>query len=305
MATSFVTNANVATAIIKLVAVDALPALMGNLVMGNLVNRDFEARLQEGGDTVNVPMPPTGVTSNALADGAAVVLQSNNLGNGQIVLNVHQESSFSIPDVTKVLANPDLLSLYMQPALVVTAEKIETDLLALATSFTANTAVGAAITPITEAVLDSAETALFTARANGQRYLVCDASTYGQLRQIQRFSEFNTAAEAGANAIIQGKVGKLKDVLIFRSQFVKSTGSGGSLTGNNLMFTKDAIGMAIRRLPKPLPGTGAIAEYAELGNFGMRVTMSYTPGTLSQLFTVDVFYGVAILRNDHGIIVKT
>ena len=34
-----ITSANVANAIVKLVAADALPALMGNLVMGNLVNR--------------------------------------------------------------------------------------------------------------------------------------------------------------------------------------------------------------------------------------------------------------------------
>ena len=50
-------------------------------------------------------------------------------------------------------------------------------------------------------------------------------------------------------------------------------------------------------LPQPLPGTGAIAEYAELGNFGMRVVLSYEPNTLAQQFTVDVLYGVAVLRN--------
>ena len=53
-----ITSANVANAIVKLVAVDALPALMGNLVMGNLVNRDFEPVLAQAGDTVNVPIPP-------------------------------------------------------------------------------------------------------------------------------------------------------------------------------------------------------------------------------------------------------
>jgi hypothetical protein len=37
-----ITSANVANAIVKLVAVDALPALVSNLVMGNLVNRDYE-----------------------------------------------------------------------------------------------------------------------------------------------------------------------------------------------------------------------------------------------------------------------
>ena len=36
------TSNNVATAICKLVAADALPALLGNLTVGNLVSRYFE-----------------------------------------------------------------------------------------------------------------------------------------------------------------------------------------------------------------------------------------------------------------------
>ena len=72
------------------------------------------------------------------------------------------------------------------------------------------------------------------------------------------------------------------------------------MTTHNLAFTKDALGLVVRRLPQPLPGTGAIAEYAELGNFGMRVTMSYQPNTLAQQFTVDVLYGVGVLRNASG-----
>ncbi len=64
------------------------------------------------------------------------------------------------------------------------------------------------------------------------------------------------------------------------------------MTTHNLAFARDALGLVVRRLPQPLPGTGAIAEYAELGNFGMRVTMSYQPNTLAQQFTVDVLYGM-------------
>ena len=63
-----ITSANVANAIVKLVAVDALPALVSNLVMGNLVNRDYEPTLANAGDTVNVPIPPTLVANN-IAEG--------------------------------------------------------------------------------------------------------------------------------------------------------------------------------------------------------------------------------------------
>lgn len=296
-----ITSANLANAIVKLVAADALPALMGNLVMGNLVNRDFEPTLAQAGDTVNVPIPPTLVANN-IAEGGTVQTQNPNLGNAQIVLNTHAEATFQIPDVTKVLAVPDLLRLYMQPALVALAEKIEADLLGLYAQFTANSPQGGPGIAITEDCIDRAETALFQSKvpAASPKYLVVDGSSYSQLRQIPRFSEYQNAGEAGLRALIDGTVGKIKDFFVFRSQFVGKTGTG-PVAVHNLAFSKDAIGLAIRRLPQPLPGTGAIAEYAELGNFGMRVLMSYQPNTLAQQFTVDMLYGASVLRNGFGV----
>src|SRR5579863_8880861 len=138
-----ITSANVATAIVKLVAADALPALMGNLVMGNLVNRDYEPTLARAGDTVNVPIPPVLVV-NTITEGSTVTLQNPSIGNAQIVLNTHAEATFQIPDV------PDLLKLYMQPAVVALAKNIETALLATWTLFNSNTPVGTAGTTITE-----------------------------------------------------------------------------------------------------------------------------------------------------------
>jgi hypothetical protein len=300
-----ITSTNVASAIVKLVAADALPALVGNLVMGNLVNRDYEPTLAQAGDTVNVPIPPTLVANN-IAEGGTVSTQNPSLGNAQIVLNTHAEATFQIPDVTKVLAVPDLLRVYMQPAVIAIAERIEADLLGLYASFTANTPVGIAATPITEAVIDAAETALFQAKVPTMqpKHLLVDASTYSQMRQIPRFSEFQTAGEAGLRALVEGTVGKIKDFFVFRSQFVAKTGSS-PVTTHNLAFVRDAIGLVIRRLPQPLPGTGAIAEYADLGNFGMRVIMSYQPNTLSQQFTVDVLYGTAALRNNFAVQVNS
>src|SRR6266436_644248 len=148
-----ITSANVANAIVELVAADALPALMGNLVMGNLVNRDYEPTLAQAGDTVNVPIPPTLVANN-IAEGGTVQTQNPNLGNAPIVLNTHAEATFQIPDVTKVLAVPDLLRVYMQPAVIAIAERIEADLLALYPAFTANAAVGLPGMAITEATID-------------------------------------------------------------------------------------------------------------------------------------------------------
>src|ERR1043165_8465092 len=98
-----ITSANLAHAIVKLVAADALPALVGNLVLGNLVNRDFEPTLSQAGNTVNVPIPPVMIANN-IAEAGEIQPQNPNVGNAQIVLDTHAEASFQIPDVTKVVA---------------------------------------------------------------------------------------------------------------------------------------------------------------------------------------------------------
>jgi hypothetical protein len=305
-----ITTTNVATAIVKLVAAEALPVLVGNLVMGNLVNRDYEPALAQSGDTINVPIPPQ-MTANNLNDvgttgNGTVTLQNPTLGNAQIVLNTHAEATFQLPDVTKALAVPDLLKIYLQPAVAAIAQKIESDLLNLYAGFTLNAPVGTAGATITEATVDAAETALFLAKIPPAepKYIVVDAAAYSAWRQIPRFSEYQTAGDAGLQALVDGSIGKIKDFYVFRSQFVPKTGTT-TVNTHNLAFTKDAIGLVVRRLPQPLPGTGAIAEYAEMGNFGMRVVMSYQPNTLAQQFTVDVLYGCGILRNAAGVQVNT
>jgi hypothetical protein len=59
--------------------------------------------------------------------------------------------------------------------------------------------VGTAGTLLTEAVVDAAETELFQAKlpATEPRYLIVDANSYSALRQIDRFSEYQTAARQG------------------------------------------------------------------------------------------------------------
>jgi len=273
------------------------------------VNRDYEPVLAQAGDTVNIPIAPQLVANN-LVESFTVTPQNPSLGNAQIVLNTHAEATFLIPDVTRVLAVPDLLKVYMGPAVIAIAEKIESDLMNLYAGFTANTPLGTAATPVTEAILDQAETSLFVAKvpASEPKFLVVDSNTYSAMRQIPRFSEFHNCGEAGLRAIVDGTIGKIKDFFVFRSQYVQKTSNLATppvVNTHNLAFVKDAIGLVIRRLPQPLPGTGAIAEYAELGNFGMRVTMSYQPNTLSQQFTVDVLYGCAVLRNNFAVQVNS
>ena len=307
------TSVNAAQAIAKYVAGKALPALFGNLVMGNLVNRDFEPTLAQAGDTVNIAIPPT-MSANNLQEAGTVQMQNPSLGNAQIVLNTHAEATFTIPDATKVLVVPDLLKTYMDPAVIAIATRIEQDLLNCYTLFTANTALGGN-SAMDESRLDSAETALFNAYVPPQekRYVVVSASAYSAIRQIPRFTEFQMTGPSGQpSPMLTGELaaqqnvaatqggGTVKGMQVFRSQFVPF-----ATEYHNIVFARDALGLVIRRLPQPMPGTGVIAEYAEFGNFGVRVVMSYQAGTLAQQFTVDCLYGVNVIRNNFGVEVQS
>jgi hypothetical protein len=299
-----ITSVNAANAIVKLVATDAMELLIGTLVMGNLVNRDFEQSLATQGDTVNVPIPPTLVANN-IAEGGTVQNQVASLGNAQVVLNTHAEASFQIGDIVKVLASQDLSKMFVSSAVAAIAERIETDIMRAYPLFTDQAVIGGAAV-IDEPKVDDVETAMFLAKVPLQepKYLVVSAGTYSDLRLIPRFTEYQNLGDSAmaVAAIAGGVMGKIKNLNVIRSHFVQQ--SAGPIA-NNICFSRNALALVTRRLPAPLPGTGAIVEYAEMGNFGMRVVMSYAPGTLAQQFTIDCLYGVSTLRNSWGIQVRT
>jgi hypothetical protein len=299
---AIITSQNAAQAIVKIIANEALKSLLGTMVMGALVNRNYEPVMQQAGDTVNVPIAPSLVANN-LAEGGTIQNQAASLGNAQVVLNTHAEASFQIPDVTKILVQPDLAKLYMDAAMKALAERVETDIMNIYPLLTDTTAVGGAAA-ITESVVDDAETALFMARVpvTEPKYLVVNANTYSDLRQIGRFTEENKIGiQPAQSALIEATMGRIKGLNVIRSHFVAMP----STTAYNLCFAKDAIALVTRRLPQPLSGLGAVSEYAELGSFGLRVTMSYAHANLGTQFSVDILYGVSTLRNSWGMQLQT
>lgn len=294
------TSENVAVAIVKLVAAQALPVLESNLFMARLVNRNYEATLANAGATVDIPIAPA-LTASDIAETGTVSTQNPSLGNASITLTSHIYSSFFIPDVAKALNSLDLATTYMQPAMLALAERIESDLLGLYPMFTFNTAVGAANTVPTEQVIDDIDTTFFKAKipVTAPKYCACSADFYAALRSIPRFSEVDKIGSG--EAIMTGEFGKLKNVSFFRSQIVAPI----STTTNNLAFTPDAIALVTRPLGTPLPGTGAVATYVNAHGIGIRVTMSYAPNSLGHQFTADVLYGCGALRNQAGLLVNS
>ena len=291
-----ITSENLAHAILKLLAARSLPILRPNFVMGGLITRDFDTQFAQAGDTITVRTPVV-MQANVITETGSVQTQNPSPGNTEIVLDTHAEASFQIPDVTKAIAQPDLLNLYLEPAVVAIATKIETDLLSMYARFTRNTALGAGATALTENTVDSAETALFDAYVpeSERKVLIVSSSAYADLRKISRFTENQTNGDG--DAIRTARVGRIKNFDVFRSQLVQKV----STTTYNLAFARQALGLVSRRLPAPLGGTGAIAEYIEDSSFGMRIITSYNANSLAQQYTVDTLYGVGVLRDQFAV----
>lgn len=274
---------------------------MNNLVMANLVNTNFSAEFQNKGQVVNMPIAPT-MTSNLIGETGTVTTQNPSMGNVAVSLDYHREATFQIPDVTQLIAQPDLIKTYSESAVVALAEGIDEDIWSVSyPQLIANAAVGGA-SVIDEARIDDAETALFNAKTPGDsRNLVVSGTSYGKLRQIGRFSEMLTYGTG--TPIASGQVLQVKGFNVFRTQKVPKP----STVRYNLAFHKNAIALATRPLPAPPPGMGVVSQtvMSPAGNFGFRVLMSYDANGLGTKVTVDVLYGVGVPRPTYGVQVQT
>lgn len=300
-----ITSAQTAQDIMAWVAAKFLPAVIGRIAMANLVNRNYEDQLATTGDTVNVPIAPV-LTANNIAEAGTVTNQQASLGNAQVVLTKHREATVALTDVMKALTSTDVTGLYMDSQIKALAEAIETDIFATVyPQLNAIASVGTGNTSLTEAVIDSAETALFNAKIPGDYNLVVSGTAYSQIRQISRFSEYQTAGPSGQpSPILTGQLagrgdGMTKGMTVTKSQYVASV----STTTYNLCFARDAIALAMRNLPLPMPGTGAIGQYVNYNGFYFRVLLAYNAQTLQNQMTVDCLYGVGVLRNNFGLVV--
>lgn len=301
-----IVSAEIATAVVKGVANEVLPVLRPVFLLPELVNRDFEAEMAAVGDTLAVPIAPN-MVANDIAEAGTVTLQNPALGNVDITLTNHLEASFLVPDVTKLLAKPDLMQVYGMSAIAALARQIETLIMNNFMYMTYNAAVGAAGSPMLEATVDLAETTLFNALvpADGRLFGVFDSTSYSELRQISRFTERRMIGGAG-EAIKTGNLpDPIKNVTPFRSQLVPVV-AGSPNTIYDLVFHPDAMALVTRRLPDVPAGFGAVSQYVEDpdSGYGFRVLMSYNPQELAVQMTVDALFGTGPLRQEFGIVVN-
>lgn len=280
-----------------IVAAEALGYLKANTVMARLVARDWDNEVAQYGQTINIPYGGT-LSANDKAAGTAITLNQAADAKYTVTLNKHKEVSFLLEDIGKALARPDWFSIYAEQAMKVMAEQIDDDLTDLYSGFSqtidATTGLGEDDFRNSRRLMNSAKAPL------SNRYAVLHEDAEYEALGIERIVNRDYAESLGKMAA-DSFVNRFGGFDIFLDQQIEVS----STQCKNMFFHKNAMVLASRPLPPAPAGAGVIQAVMDEDGVGLRVTMSYSHDYLGMKFTVDCLYGVAELRDDHGVVVST
>lgn len=292
-----ITTTLVADSTPTIIAAEALQYLRANTVLARLVNRNYENEVAEYGNVVKIPYGGALSVNDKAAD-TVITLQAPDDAVYTLTLNKHKEVSFILEDIAKAFARPDWFSVYAADAMSVLAEQIDADIAALYSglSQTINATAG-----LSEATFRESRRLLNAAKAPlNDRVAVLHEDAEYEMLGLEKVVNADYAAMLGAKAA-DSLTGRFMGFNVFLDQ--KITVAGGQC--KNLFFQKNAFVMANRPLPTAPAGMGVNQRVLNEDGIAIRVSMSYDHNYLGAKFTLDTLYGVAELRDSHGVAVST
>lgn len=227
-----------------------LLATESRLVMANLVDR-YDVDVKQAGDVVHIPnlanLTVEDIYSGTPGQGDAISFSSTTEAENTITLNKYKAAGVRVPSIVEVQGRGDFMDKYTQKIGYALADAIDGDLTALQSGLSQEVDAGTAVS-IAEVV--SAIQLLDLADAPAQdRAFVVDPRTMGQLRQIAEFTRYDAM---GTNGIPSGGnnglVGNVYNIPVYMSTNIV-TSAGTPNVVNNLMFHKEAFGLALQKAP--------------------------------------------------------
>ena len=296
LGTNHVTNTTAATFIPELWSDEIVAAYKSNLVMANLVNKmSFRGKK---GDTLHVPKPTRGNASDKAAATQVTLIAAT---ESEVVVNInkHKEYSRLIEDITEAQAQASLRRFYTADAGYAIAKAVDSDLIALGRGVQGGSGTNA----YNKAVIGSDGSTLYTAGSSNAaaltdaairkvmqtlddqdvpmdgRVLVLPPVARNTLLGLARFTEQAFTGEVGGgNSIRNGQIGDIYGVKVYVSTNADTTSASDRV---GLMFHKDAF---------------VLAE-----QMGVRSQTQYKQEYLGTLFTADMLYGVAEMRDNAAV----
>lgn len=295
-----ITLTEVGDSLATVIAAQALGHLKSNTVMARLVARNWDTLVASRGQIVKIPFSGA-LTANDKAANTVVTLQTPNDSAVSVTLNKHKEVSFLIEDVARALATPDWLNQYMADGMMVLGEQIDGDLLALYSGLSQTIDATSTAGPLDKADFREARRLLNAAKApQSDRVAVLHEDAESAFINITEATNRDYAESLG-QARAEGSSGRFMGFDVFMSQNVKVA----TAVCKNLFFQRNALVLVTRPLASVGDGMGVVQRSMAEDGIGIRVTLGYDKDHLGVQCTLDVLYGVAELRDSHGVVVST
>lgn len=292
-----ITTTQLSNSIATVVAAEALGYLKANTVLTRLVARDWDDEVAQHGQSISIPFGGT-PSVNDKAEGSKVTLQQLADTKATVTLNKHKEVSFLIEDFARTLSRPDWLSRYITDGMAVIAEQMDADIAALysglSQSIDATAGLGEDDFREARRLLNAGKAPL------ADRVAVLHEDAEYEMLGIERVVNRDYAESLG-QAAENALVGRFMGFDVFMDQKIATAGG----EAKNLFFQKYAAVLATRPLARAPEGANVAQSVLSEDGIGLRVTMSYSPDYLGVQVTIDVLYGVAELRDNHGVVVRT
>lgn len=304
----FVDNTSAATFIPEIWSDEIIASYQKNLVLANLVKKMSMAGKK--GDTIHVPKPVRG-DAHAKAENTAVTVQNASESEVQVSINKHFEYSRLIEDITDVQALSSLRQFYTEDAGYALAKQVDTDLHSLATGLgtsgtTSSTYANNAGTFYVDASSGLSTYAVDTVVSAD---VFTDAGFRGIIQKlddqdvpmdgrsfiippvvrntIMGIDRYVSSDFVNNGQVTNGQIGQLYGIDVFVSTNCPTV----EAAGDNSASSVDSLGALLLH-------SDAIVMAEQMG---VRSQTQYKQEFLSNLFTSDTLYGVAVLRPASGL----
>lgn len=284
----------------------ALEILRSNIVIAPRVTSDSDVASFTRGDVLHIPYPGT-LAAYAKSAGTAYTLsQPTGETEVQVTLDQHYAVSFVIEDVVAAQANQDLMTNYSAAAAIALAENIEGALFTTLTGSSKN--YGTYGTDLSfDGLLGAWKTMTDNKCPAGQRFAAISTKDIVKLvgdTDIQNWAAFSRGNQIASSPLNLGPLAGFDEVLA--SQLVPVVAATPDQT-KNVAWRRDGAILAMRGLPTPPAGTGAVAANVRDPESGivLRSLMSYNASVGGVQVTLEALYGTKILQNEKTLLLKS
>ena len=259
---------------VKEIARQAMPRLIENLVMPNLMHKDFSNDFVAGkGATIQV-RKPVALTANEFS--GTISAQDINEQSIDVTLDKLATVDVQFSAIERATNVDDLNRIFIEPASVALAEKINADGLALFGNITATaSAEAASLAPFSQAakVLNKAKVPV------SPRYGVWSPGAQAEFQTVPAI--VNAEKSGGTAALRNGSIGRIFGIENYMAQGVSDDMLGA-------VFHPYAFAFVTRPLAVP---AGVECYVTSYNGITLRVTRGYDIKTKTEICSMDVLYG--------------